>query len=149
MRMTSQLVGSQYGHNTLVLLLMVMDLLHLDLVQLVNALTENPHNYFVFMSFNFGILPAIIFFYFILSIIVDAIFTLKANQVRLNTVKYAVVFSLVVYLSTMLIQSMYGGTLDTIRSYIFLFSSSLAIIVHLKSSLKLDNHIILEDELTT
>lgn len=100
--------------------------------ELVGASESNPHNLIVFLSYNIGIFSALIFLYFITSIFYDTLIFLK-NQKRFDKEpSYAAIFGIFTYLITVFIQAQYGGILDSLRTFIFLFSSSLAILLHLK-----------------
>ena len=45
-------------------------------------------------------------------------------------------FGILAYLNTMLVQAQFGGTLDKYNSYIFLFYSLLAILLHLNKAIE-------------
>jgi hypothetical protein len=94
-----------------------------------------PHNYIIYLAFQIGVIPTLILLYLIFSILKKTLFKLKYYNNNKKNPVYPIVFAIFVYLNTLLIQAQYSGTLDKMNSYIFLFYSLLAILVHLNKEL--------------
>lgn len=100
--------------------------------ELEQALESNPHNIIIFLSYNIGIFSALLFIFFVLSITTNVLSLLKKQTFRYKEPIYSDMFGIVTYLVTVLIQAQYSGILDSVRSYILLFGSLLAVLLHLK-----------------
>lgn len=104
--------------------------------ELSQALESNPHNIIIFLSYNLGIYSALLFLFFVLSIINKGLTSLKKQKFRYQEPIYSDMFGIITYLVTILIQAQYSGILDSVRSYILLFGGLLAVLLHLNYEFK-------------
>ncbi|MFA1642610.1 hypothetical protein AB5N96_07075 [Chryseomicrobium imtechense] len=101
--------------------------------ELEYSLTDNPHNIVVFLAYNIGIIGTIIFLSLIFSIIQRSVSNLKSFKYIFDD-HFIVSFALVVFVLTTFLQALYGGTLDSIRTSIFMFSGALVILAKFSNS---------------